>query len=126
MMGSIRRRGIVAIVVCAGTLASAFCPSATRAKTVPDFKIGAITIKPYATDQLDAGGFFDSQPSQPGAAAHGSRIRNGFRVNIADQVEGGVIWDFGPAPGGPMRLFEGRLSYTGLKHFMLTAGVFKP
>ncbi|MDT8873489.1 porin [Komagataeibacter rhaeticus] len=49
-----------------------------------------------------------------------------MRLNIHKQVEIGAIWDFGPAPGGPMRLFEGQVSYVGLRHFVFTAGIFKP
>ncbi len=94
--------------------------------TIPDFTFGGITIRPYATDQLDIGGFPSADPAHPGTGAVGARLRNGARVTIRDQVEIGGIWDFGPAPGGPMRLFEGAISYTGLKHFRFTVGVFKP
>lgn len=97
-----------------------------HAQTVPTIDLHGVTIKPYATDQLDMGGFANASPSHPGTGARGARLRNGVRLNIHKQVEIGAIWDFGPAPGGPMRLFEGQVSYVGLRHFVFTAGIFKP
>ncbi|WP_242011472.1 OprO/OprP family phosphate-selective porin [Acetobacter fallax] len=100
--------------------------TSVQAGTIPSFTFGGITIKPYATDQLDIGGYPSASPTRPGTDASGARIRNGARVTIRDQIEIGGIWDFGPAPGGPMRLFEGAIAYTGLKHFLFRVGVFKP
>ncbi|GAN99246.1 porin O/P phosphate-selective [Komagataeibacter xylinus NBRC 13693] len=100
--------------------------AATHAQSVPTIDLHGITIKPYATDQLDIGGFPGASPARPGTGARGARLRNGVRLNIHKQVEIGAIWDFGPAPGGPMRLFEGQVSYIGLRHFVFTAGIFKP
>ncbi|MCE2574453.1 porin [Komagataeibacter sp. FNDCR2] len=100
--------------------------SALHAQTVPTVTLPGITIKPYATDQLDVGGFANASPARPGTGARGARMRNGVRLNIHKQVEIGAIWDFGPAPDGQMRLFEGQVSYVGLKHFVFTAGIFKP
>ncbi|POF61911.1 OprO/OprP family phosphate-selective porin [Novacetimonas maltaceti] len=97
-----------------------------HAQAVPTVTLPGITIRPYATDQLDVGGFAQSTPTPMGTGARGARLRNGVRMNIHQQVEIGAIWDFGPAPNGPMRLFEGQVSYVGLKHFVFTAGVFKP
>lgn len=96
------------------------------AQTVPIFRANNITINPYVTDQLDIGGFVDASPNHPKTGVRGSRIRNGVRINIRKQVELGGIWDFGPAPNGQMRLFEGQVSYIGLHGFIVTAGIFKP
>lgn len=95
-------------------------------QSIPAITLPGITIRPYATDQLDVGGFAHAAPQQPGTGARGARLRNGVRMDIHKQVEIGAIWDAGPAPGGPMRLFEGQVSYIGLKHFVFTAGIFKP
>ncbi|WP_395372548.1 OprO/OprP family phosphate-selective porin [Komagataeibacter diospyri] len=97
-----------------------------QAQSVPAVRLNGVTIQPYATNQLDVGGFADAGPAHVGTGARAARLRDGVRVNIRKQVEIGAIWDFGPAPGGPMRLFEGQVSYVGLKHFVFTAGIFKP
>lgn len=111
---------------CAGVGISLFNAPTSVAGTIPTFTFNGITIKPYATDQLDIGGFPQTNQPVPGVGARGGRIRNGARVTIHNQVELGGIWDFGPAPGGQMRLFEGQISYIGLRHFVFTAGIFKP
>lgn len=97
-----------------------------QAQNVPVIKLNGIIIHPYVTDQLDVGGFVNAAPTHVGTGARAARLRNGVRINIRKQVEIGAIWDFGPAPNGPMRLFEGQASYIGLKHFVFTAGIFKP
>ncbi|WP_408887013.1 OprO/OprP family phosphate-selective porin [Komagataeibacter melomenusus] len=112
--------------LCMAMVAAVVPVMAVHAQSVPVVRLDGITIRPYATDQLDTGGFVSAGPAHPGTGARGARLRNGVRVNIHDQVEIGAIWDFGPAPNGPMRLFEGQVSYTGLKHFVFTAGIFKP
>lgn len=94
--------------------------------TVPSIVLGDVVIKPYATDQLDIGGFPQSTVPVDGVGVRAARLRNGARITIHKQFEVGAIWDFGPVPKGPMRLFEGQVSYTGIKHFVLTAGIFKP
>ncbi|WP_338111323.1 OprO/OprP family phosphate-selective porin [Novacetimonas pomaceti] len=100
--------------------------SPLSAQSVPSVNLSGVVIRPYATDQLDVGGFAGSAPTPMGTGARGARLRNGVRVTIHNQVEIGAIWDFGPAPNGQMRLFEGQVSYVGLNHFVFTAGIFKP
>lgn len=97
-----------------------------HAATIPTLQFGDVSIKPYVTDQVDIGGFPQTRQPVPGVGVRAGRLRNGARVTIHNQVELGGIWDFGPAPGGPMRLFEGQASYVGLKHFVFTVGIFKP
>ncbi|OUJ01414.1 porin [Acetobacter cibinongensis] len=97
-----------------------------RAATIPSFQFGDVTIKPYATEQLDIGGFPQTSQDVPAVGVRAGRLRNGARITIHNQIELGGIWDFGPAPGGQMRLFEGQASYVGLKHFVFTIGIFKP
>ena len=64
-----------------------------HAQAVPTITLPGITIKPYATDQLDVGGFANASPARPGTGARGARMRNGVRMNIHKQVEIGAIWD---------------------------------
>ncbi|GBR69924.1 phosphate-selective porin O/P [Acetobacter tropicalis NRIC 0312] len=97
-----------------------------HAGTVPSITLGDVVIKPYATDQLDIGGLPQTSVPASGVGVRAGRLRNGARITIHKQFEIGAIWDFGPVPHGPMRLFEGQLSYLGLKHFVFTAGIFKP
>lgn len=104
---------------------SIFFSSESFSKTVKDIVVGKVIIHPFAQDQLEVGSnICGSQHSSPSAS--GPHIRNGVRINIANHVKIGAIWDFGPAPGGQMRLFEGAASYTGLKHFQFSVGVFNP
>lgn len=123
-MSALRHYALRFSIACVGV--SLIHTPAAFADTIPTFKFDGITIKPYATDQLDIGGFPKTSQPAPGVGARGGRIRNGARVTIHNQVELGGIWDFGPAPGGQMRLFEGQISYIGLKPFVFTAGIFKP
>ncbi|WP_248845946.1 OprO/OprP family phosphate-selective porin [Acetobacter senegalensis] len=108
------------------TLGAPLSVSAAHAGTVPSITLGDVVIKPYATDQLDIGGFPQTSVPAPGVGIRAARLRNGARITIHKQFEIGAIWDFGPVPHGPMRLFEGQFSYLGLKHFVFTAGIFKP
>lgn len=125
---AVKRRSTRLLALICASLAGAplLRPLPARAGTIPSFTWNGITIKPYATDQIDIGGYPSAKPVQPGTSAHAARLRNGVRINIRDQFLIGAIWDFGPAPVGPMTLFEGAVSYTGLKHFLFTAGIFKP
>ena len=83
---------------------SNFSSSESFAKTVKDIVVGKVIIHPFAQDQLEVGSNIrGSQHSSPSAS--GPYIRNGVRINIANQVKIGAIWDFGPAPGRQMRLF---------------------
>ncbi|OUJ16527.1 porin [Acetobacter orientalis] len=107
-------------------LTAILSPSTTQAATVPTLQFGDVSIKPYATEQLDIGGFAQTRQPVPGVGVRAGRLRNGARITIHNQIELGGIWDFGPAPGGQMRLFEGQASYVGLKHFVFTVGIFKP
>lgn len=108
-----------------GVFASLFLSETVLAQTIKDFKFGLITVHPFAQDQLEVGGILAGNVV-PATSASGPHIRNGVRIDIDKKFRVGAIWDFGPAPGGPMRLFEGAVSYTGTRHFQLTAGVFNP
>lgn len=44
----------------------------THAQSVPTIDLPDVTIKPYATDQLDVGGFADASPPIR-ARGHGAR-----------------------------------------------------
>lgn len=107
-------------------LSLCFLNSDAVAGTVKDIIIGKVIVHPFAQDQLEVGSNIQGNKSSSSPSASGPHIRNGVRVNIANQVRIGAIWDFGAAPGGQMRLFEGAASYTGLKHFQFSVGVFNP
>ena len=83
-------------------------------------------LKPYGLYQLDEGGFSNSDPGGQSAGFNARRLRTGARLEYRDQFEAGLIWDFGHAPGGEQTLFEAQLTYSGLKPFAFTVGVFKP
>src|SRR5215211_2199997 len=85
----------------------------------------ALTFKPYVLGQLDEAGFSQSRPGGQAAGFNARRLRLGGRLDVADQVEFGFVWDFGHNPGDVQRLFEAQASYIGLKPFRVTAGVFK-
>lgn len=85
-----------------------------------------VVLKPYILYQLDEAGFSESRSGGQAAGFNARALRTGARLEIADQFEAGLIWDFGRTPGSRQRLFEGQLSYSGLKPFVFTIGVFKP
>lgn len=85
-----------------------------------------VVLKPYGLYQLDGGGIDNSAPGGQSAGTNARRLRTGARLAYLDQVEAGLIWDFGHTPGGQQRLFEAQATYRGLKPLAFTAGVFKP
>ena len=85
-----------------------------------------VTLSPYGLYQLDAGSFSQSRPGGQAAGFNARRLRTGAKLTITDQLEAGLIWDFGSTPGGKQQLFEAQVTYVGLKPFAVTAGVFKP
>ena len=84
-----------------------------------------LEFKPYVLLQLDEAGFAQSRSGGQAAGLNARRQRLGGRLEVADQVRLGAIWDFGHLPGGVGSLFEAQASYIGLKPFTVTAGVFK-
>ncbi len=107
-------------------LAAAVPPAAAHAET-PGVRVGPIDLKPYLLLQLDEGGTFNQ--NRDGGQATGfntRRARVGAEATIANQVEVGVVYDFGGAPGSNSRFFEADIAYTGLDPFVVRAGIFKP
>jgi phosphate-selective porin OprO/OprP len=84
-----------------------------------------ITFEPYVLLQLDEAGFWQGERGGQAAGFNARRLRLGGRLEVADQVELGFIWDFGHGPGEVQRLFEAKASYIGLRPFRITAGAFK-
>lgn len=84
-----------------------------------------LAFKPYFLGQLDEAGFAQSRSGGQAAGYNVRRFRVGGRLEVADQVELGLIWDFGRTAGGEPGLWEAQASYVGLKPFRFTAGVFK-
>jgi phosphate-selective porin OprO/OprP len=84
-----------------------------------------LAFDPYALLQLDEAGFRQSAPGGQAASINPRRFRLGGRLDVANQVEFGVIWDFGHLPGSEPALFEAQASYIGWKPFRIIAGVFK-
>lgn len=107
-----------------GLLASLSLPALAE-----DFSVrlgdGAV-VKPYGLFQLDEAGFSQSRPGGQAAGFNARRLRAGAKLSVTDQVEAGLIWDFGSTPGSKQQLFEAQATYIGLKPFAFTAGVFKP
>lgn len=85
----------------------------------------SLTLKPYFLGQVDEAGFAQSRSGGQAAGFNLRRLRVGGRLEITDQVELGLIWDFGQTPGNLPTLWEAQASYVGLKPFRFTAGVFK-
>lgn len=85
----------------------------------------SFSLKPYFLGQVDQAGFTQSRSAGQAAGYNLRRLRVGGRLEIADQVELGVIWDFGRTPGSISTLWEAQASYVGLKPFRFTVGVFK-
>jgi phosphate-selective porin OprO/OprP len=101
-------------------------PTLARAQT-PSVRVGELTVKPYVLLQLDEGGTFGQ--SRGGGQATGFNVRRarvGAQARVADQLQLGLIYDFGSTPGGASRLYEADIAYTGLRPFIVRAGVFKP
>ena len=85
-----------------------------------------VTLKPYGLYQIDEAGFSQDRPDGQAAGFNPRRLRAGATMSVSDQFEAGFIWDFGATPGNKQRLFEAQVTYTGLKPFAFTVGVFKP
>ena len=106
-----------------GLLATAW-PAHGEAPTV---RLGDVVLDPYALLQLDAGGTFGQSASGgQGSGFNARRGRLGLEGTVSDQLDFGVIWDFGGPPGDHSRLFEADVAYHGLDPFVIRAGVFKP
>ena len=113
---------IVALVL----LVAAGANGAARAQT-PDVRVGPVDLTPYLLLQQDEGGTFDqSQQGGQGTGGNTRRARVGAEVTVGDQVEIGVVYDFGHTPGSNSRFFEADVAYTGLGPFVARAGIFKP
>ena len=107
-------------------LATALAVTGAAAQGTTTVRLGdSLTFKPYFLGQLDEAGFAQSRSSGQAAGFNLRRLRVGGRLEIADQVELGVIWDFGRTPGNIPTLWEAQASYVGLKPFRFTVGVFK-
>lgn len=85
----------------------------------------SLAFKPYFLGQVDEAGFAQSRSGSQAAGFNLRRFRVGGRLEVTDQVELGLIWDFGRTPGNQPTLWEAQASYVGLKPFRFTAGVFK-
>lgn len=85
----------------------------------------SFAFKPYFLGQVDEAGFAQSRSGGQAAGFNLRRLRVGGQLEIADQFELGLIWDFGRTPGNQPTLWEAQVSYVGLKPFRFTAGVFK-
>ena len=108
-------------------LLAAVIPCAPAHAETPSVRVGPIDLKPYLLLQLDEGGTFNQ--NRDGGQATGfntRRARVGAEATIANQVEVGVVYDFGGAPGSNSRFFEADIAYTGLDPFVVRAGIFKP
>ena len=118
-----RRTGPLRLVSVVSWMLLAAAPALAEEAPV---RLGeGLTFKPYVLLQLDQGSFRESRSGGQAAGLNARRLRLGGRLDIAEQVELGFIWDFGHNPGDVMRLFEAQASYIGLKPFRVTAGVFK-
>ena len=115
-------RAFRSLLVC-GTLLAAL---PVRAQDLSVNLGDGVTLSPYGLYQLDEAGFDQSRPGGQAAGFNARRLRTGATLKVTDQVEAGLIWDFGSLPGDKQRLFEAQVTYVGLKPFAFTVGVFKP
>ena len=109
------------------SLLAAAVPSAAAHAETPDVRVSPIDLKPYLLLQLDEGGTFNQ--NRDGGQATGfntRRARVGAEATVANQVEIGVVYDFGSTPGSNSKFFEADIAYTGLGPFVVRAGIFKP
>ena len=67
-------------------LTAILSPSTTQAATMPTLQFGDVSIKPYATEQLDIGGFAQTRQPVPGVGVRAGRLRNGARITIHNQI----------------------------------------
>ena len=120
LLTRLRRKALL----CSGV--AGFLTSSASAQDVSVRLGNDIVLKPFLLYDLDQGSL---RQSAPGGQAGGFNLRRawtGVTVSISDQLKAGLIWDFGAAPGGPQRLYEAQVTYTGIKPLAFTAGVFKP
>ncbi len=120
--------GAARLVSCCAILLLGFaaisCGAAAQGMTT--VRLGdSLAFKPYFLGQVDEAGFAQNRSRGQAAGFNLRRLRVGGRLEIADQVELGYIWDFGQTPGNLPTLWEAQASYVGLKPFRFTAGVFK-
>lgn len=107
-------------------LAAAFPCAAAHAET-PGVRVGPVDLEPYVLLQLDEGGTFNqNQGGGQGTGFNTRRARVGAEATVANQVEVGVVYDLGGAPGSNSRFFEADVAYTGLNPFVVRVGIFKP
>ena len=107
-------------------LGSLFTATGAAAQGTTTIRLGdSLAFKPYFLGQFDQAGFAQSRSRGQAAGSNLRRLRLGGRLEVADQVELGFIWDFGQTPGGIPTLWEAQGSYVGLKPFRFTVGVFK-
>src|ERR1700712_3297670 len=93
-------------------LAAAFPRAAAHAET-PDVRVGPVDLKPYVLLQLDEGGTFNqNQGGGQGTGFNLRRARVGAEATVANQVEVGVVYDFGSTPGSNSRFFEADVAYS--------------
>lgn len=115
--------------VCRGApllLGSLLVATSAAAQGTTTIRLGdSFAFKPYFLGQFDQAGFAQSRSRGQAAGSNLRRLRVGGRLEVADQVELGFIWDFGQTPGNIPTLWEAQASYVGLKPFRFTAGVFK-
>ena len=116
-------------LVCRGALpllGSLLVATGAAAQGTTTIRLGdSLAFKPYFLGQFDQAGFAQSRSRGQAAGSNLRRFRVGGRLEVADQVELGFIWDFGQTPGNIPTLWEAQASYVGLKPFRFTAGVFK-
>ncbi len=107
-------------------LGSSFMEAGAAAQGTTTVRLGdSLAFKPYFLGQFDGAGFAQSRSGGQAAGSNLRRFRIGGRLEVADQVELGFIWDFGQTPGSIPTLWEAQASYVGLRPFRFTAGVFK-
>ena len=64
-------------------------------------RLGDVVLKPFILYDFDQGSFSQSAPGGQAAGFNLRRAWTGATVSISDQIQAGLIWDFGAAPGGP-------------------------
>lgn len=113
-----------AIALLLGTVIFSF--RAAYAET-PSVRVSPVDLKPYLLLQQDVGGTFNQdRDGGQGTGSNTRRARLGVEATVRNQIELGVIYDFGSTPGSNSRFFEADLAYTGIDPFVVRAGVFKP
>lgn len=130
MQGSLAKAALHAPgFACRGTLlllGSSLVATGAAAQGTTTIRLNdSLAFKPYFLGQFDGAGFAQGRSGGQAAGSNLRRFRVGGRLEVAEQVELGLIWDFGRIPGSIPTLWEAQASYVGLKPFRFTAGVFK-